>query len=234
MSRRVEVCADVAGVARFAAYTVSSLAPLRHVAAAGGSALEPVYEALAGEAVLSEATVWVADEQPGVAPADTTAAMVARTLGRAPRAPHAGGDPSESARVYEEDIVAVLGPVPAFDLVLLALGGDGRIAGLCPDAAAVEERERIAVAGADPTAGRTRITVTLPVLNRARHAIVVATGPDKAPAWARIQAGELLPAGRVLGATWILDASAARPPAAFRSRRSATEPVEGQEVLFEL
>jgi 6-phosphogluconolactonase/glucosamine-6-phosphate isomerase/deaminase len=69
------------------------------------------------------------------------------------------------------------------------------------------------------------------VLNRARRAVFVVTGADKAKAFAAIRGGELLPAARVLGATWIVDEAVTSVPAHPRRRRVE---VEGQEALFDL
>jgi len=54
-----------------------------------------------------------------------------------------------------------------------------------------------------------RHTLTLPALNSARRTLFLVTGAAKAPALARIQAGEALPAGMVEGAEWLVDEAAA-------------------------
>jgi 6-phosphogluconolactonase/glucosamine-6-phosphate isomerase/deaminase len=54
-----------------------------------------------------------------------------------------------------------------------------------------------------------RHTLTLPALNSARRTLLLVAGAAKAPAFARIRAGEPLPAALVERAEWLVDAAAA-------------------------
>lgn len=134
-----------------------------------------------------------------------------------------GEDPAEdAARSYEAELARFFGadlggPPPSLDLVLLGLGHDGHTASLFPGSVALRERQRWVVAPfVDPLAAR-RITLTLPVLDRAREALFLVSGPDKADAMARVfaarPAGDPPPAARVrprAGAlVWIADEAAA-------------------------
>ncbi|HEX9696212.1 MAG TPA: 6-phosphogluconolactonase [Actinomycetota bacterium] len=229
---REEVLEGPEQVAARAAALIAAAAP-GTVALASSPSLRAVIAAAA--VPLSSAAIWFADDRcvPGDHP-ESAAGFVARTLPGAASHRIRGEDPPvEAARVYDDEIVAALGDEPIFDVVLLAAGGDGRVAGLFPEAPELGERIRRAVATGDAHGGLRRVTLTLPVLNRARTTLILATGPDKAPAVARARDGDLLPAARILGATWLLDEAAAAPPPLPR-RRKAWEPLEGQEVLFEL
>lgn len=118
---------------------------------------------------------------------------------------------------------------PTFDLILLGMGDDGHTASLFPGMPALDERRRIVVASAVPDYVQpavSRVTLTFPVLNAARHVIFLVAGASKAEK-VRAILGNLrtdhpersaaeskdLPAGRVQpthGAlTWLLDGAAA-------------------------
>ena len=95
----------------------------------------------------------------------------------------------EAARAYEAEIAGFLGAdaAPGFDLVLLGIGEDGHVASLFPGNPALLETKRlVAPVRNAPKPPSERITLTLPVLNRARHLLVVATGVGKAEALAGV------------------------------------------------
>jgi len=120
----------------------------------------------------------------------------------------------QAAAEYEELLRARLGPAPRLDLVLLGMGGDGHTASLFPGAPALDERRRLAVAARAPVEPRERVTLTFPALNAARRVLFLVAGVDKAPAVARVAAGDAsAPAARVRPAegscTWMLDRAAA-------------------------
>jgi 6-phosphogluconolactonase len=95
---------------------------------------------------------------------------------------------------------------PAFDLVLLGLGPDGHTASLFPESRALEERERWAVAVKAPVRASPRVdrvTLTLPVLNRAGCVLFLCSRTGKEEALRRVleekpERGRGLPAQRVL------------------------------------
>jgi 6-phosphogluconolactonase len=93
------------------------------------------------------------------------------------------------------------------------MGADGHTASLFPGTAAVRERERSAVAVRVEKLDAWRVTLTLPVINAARHVIFLVSGDAKAHALARVHAGEPLPAAMVQPAdgqlTWLVDRNAA-------------------------
>lgn len=85
----------------------------------------------------------------------------------------------------------------AFDVVHLGLGDDGHTASLVPDDPVLEVTDRdVALSG--KYRGRRRMTLTYPVLDRARQVLWLITGEDKAPMMPRLLDGDgSIPAGRV-------------------------------------
>ncbi len=105
--------------------------------------------------------------------------------------------------------------LPVFDLVLLGLGPDGHVASLFPGAATLTEPYRWVrqVPPPELLPRLTRLTLTLPLLNRARLVVVLAAGGERVKLARRIIAAErgaaqlpasrLAPAGRLV---WLLTA----------------------------
>jgi len=92
-------------------------------------------------------------------------------------------DPEQAARAYEsnlKDYFATRGP--RFDLILLGLGEEGHTASLFPGSPALEEPERWVVAVHAPAEPPIRLSLTLPVLNRAECVFFLVAGAKKAPA----------------------------------------------------
>jgi 6-phosphogluconolactonase/glucosamine-6-phosphate isomerase/deaminase len=85
----------------------------------------------------------------------------------------------------------------AIDLVHLGLGSDGHTASLVPGDPVLDVVDRdVSVTG--PYQGSRRMTLTLPVLSRARRILWIVTGEDKADALRRLLAGDRsIPAARV-------------------------------------
>lgn len=127
-------------------------------------------------------------------------------------------DPETAARAYEEVLAAEFGrPSPAFrfDFVLFGLGADGHTASLFSETAALLEERRAVVANRVPKLDEWRLTLTLPVLNAARHAVFLVTGAEKSEAVAAVtkRTQPDLPASRVHldggSLIWIVDEAAA-------------------------
>jgi 6-phosphogluconolactonase len=98
---------------------------------------------------------------------------------------------------YAATLEGLCGSPAVIDLVHLGLGADGHTASLVPGDPVLE------VHGADVAAtgvyqGRRRMTLTYPVLNRARSILWVVTGAEKAPMVPRVLAGDAgIPGGRI-------------------------------------
>lgn len=131
--------------------------------------------------------------------------------------------PDEAARAYERELLKPPArpaqseeDVPAFDLVLLGLGGDGHTASLFPHSAALAEETRLVVPNEGEGTGP-RLTVTLPVINGARRVWFLVTGAEKAGMVAAVLEGLRMPAAIPAQAvapapgvlTWLLDEAAA-------------------------
>lgn len=216
MSVRRTVLADNERAARRAADVMANQindARMRgvdvHFAVAGGSTPRRAYELLAQmQGTWSHVHLWLGDER--CVPADDPEAnqrMLHESLLselRAVDGPHVHpvrGEltPEDAAWLYATEIVRTMGEKPVFDLVLLGLGEDGHTASLFPGhpAARAEHAPVIGVRDA-PKPPPERITLTMPVLRRARFTLLLATGEAKREALARVQAGDQdVPAGRL-------------------------------------
>jgi len=106
-------------------------------------------------------------------------------------------DLDEAAARYAQILVAVAGSPPVIDLVHLGLGADGHTASLVPGDPVLDVTDAD-VALTAPYQGRRRMTLTYPVLNRARRVLWLITGADKAAMLGRLRRGDpTIPAGRV-------------------------------------
>jgi 6-phosphogluconolactonase len=120
-------------------------------------------------------------------------------------------DLAAAARRYAQTLHAVAGSPPVLDVVHLGLGPDGHTASLVPGDPVLNVTDAdVAVTG--PYQGHRRLTLTYPVLNRARRVLWLVTGPDKAPMLPRLRDGDAsIPSGRVRAAdaTVLADRAAA-------------------------
>lgn len=81
-------------------------------------------------------------------------------------------------------------PFPHFDLSLLGLGPDGHVASLFPGLPHVREQEATVLGVRDsPKPPPERVTMTLPLINAARHVWFLVAGADKAEAVAAVRSG---------------------------------------------
>ena len=106
-------------------------------------------------------------------------------------------DLEAAAKSYAGTLLEIAGSPPVLDFVHLGLGPDGHTASLVPGDPVLGVTDAdVALTGVYQ--GRRRMTLTYPILNRARRILWLVTGGDKAEPLVRIHAGDaLIPAGRV-------------------------------------
>ena len=106
-------------------------------------------------------------------------------------------DLAAGADAYANECARVAGTPIVFDVVHLGLGLDGHTASLVPGDPALNISDAdVAIAG--PYQGRERMTLTYPVIDRARHILWIVTGAEKHAMLTRLRAADrTIPAGRV-------------------------------------
>jgi len=143
---------------------------------------------------------------------DIPAANIHRVLGEE--------DPASEAVRYGQEILSTVSAVdglPAFDLIILGMGGDGHTASIFPHEMHLLQDAAICAVATHPESGQNRITINGPVLNHAYQVAFLVTGASKAEKVQIIlgkQAGhEAYPAAHIKPAGgityWFLDEAAA-------------------------
>jgi 6-phosphogluconolactonase len=206
MSPRVHVFDDGEAVARHAAGTLAAAIDAArgdgrtlHVALAGGTTPERAYELLAGVAGdWSHVHLWLGDER-CVPPDDPEAnvRMVRESLLRGERAgppvlhPVPSPEvPEDAAWLYGRELLDHM-PDGVFDIVLLGMGPDGHTCSLFPGHPVLAVREApVAPVRESPKPPPERVTITLPVVRRARLTLLLTTGAGKRDALAAALAGD--------------------------------------------
>ena len=126
--------------------------------------------------------------------------------------PVEAADLEAAASRYAETLHVIAGSPPVLDLIHLGLGPDGHSASLVPDDPVLSLRSAD-VALTRVYQGRRRMTLTYPMINRARDILWLVTGDDKAAMLKRLRNGDKsIPAGRIRqdDALMIADRAAAR------------------------
>lgn len=201
-----------------------------HVALTGGSVADPFHAEVARRAPTHEADLkavdwWWGDERfvPRGSEERNDRSALERLLEpcgvpeeRIHRVAHADevADVDVAAQRYADEVNAA--GVTAFEVVVLGMGPDGHVASLFPGQAQVEASDVDAVAVHDsPKPPPQRVSLSMPVLRRARSVLFLVTGGGKAPAVAAARTpGPLLevpargPRGTV-ETVWCLDRAAA-------------------------
>jgi 6-phosphogluconolactonase len=102
-------------------------------------------------------------------------------------------DPEEAASKYEAAIRGSFrlegAEMPVFDLVALGMGPDGHTASLFPHTEGLHELMRIAIANHIVQKETWRVTLTSPVINRARDVFFLIEGADKVDALKQVFLG---------------------------------------------
>jgi 6-phosphogluconolactonase len=177
------------------------------VAFSGGTTPWPMFRALADEEVpWDKVQIVQVDERaaPAGSPArnfthlrESLLAYAAVPPANVHAMPVEEPDLDAAAREYARALESLAGSPPVLDLVHLGLGTDGHTASLVPGDSVLE------IASADVAAtgvheGHRRMTMTYPILNRARRIVWLVTGGGKAEMLARLRArDQSIPAGRV-------------------------------------
>ncbi len=189
----------------------------RTIALSGGGTAEACYRALAARAdqlPWAEITVLFGDER--WVPTDDPASneLLARTAlvdEVGPAVVHsmrgAAAELDDAAAAYAATVAAAA-PI---DVIHLGLGEDGHTASLFPGSAALDEQLALVVATGDDLHPHPRLTLTYPGIATGRLVVVTVAGPDKAQAWARLCAGDDVPAARISAeqVVWLVDPVAA-------------------------
>jgi 6-phosphogluconolactonase len=211
---KIEILADADTVAREAAKFIASEARSavaergRFVmAVSGGHTPWQMLRALANEKVPWE-NVHVVQVDERVAPAgdpDRNLTHLRESLlEHAPlRAEQIHAMPVESSDLevatkrYSTTLREIAGSPPMLDLAHLGLGPDGHTASLVPGDPVLSVTDAdVALTGVYQN--RRRMTLTYPMLNRARRILWLVTGSDKVDALARLRAGDTsIPGGRI-------------------------------------
>lgn len=106
-------------------------------------------------------------------------------------------DLSAAAARYEVALRQLAGTPPVLDLVHLGLGPDGHTASLVPGDPVLQV-DGVDVALTNVYQGRRRMTLTYPIIDRARHILWLVTGSDKRDPLERLmKVDPSIPAGRV-------------------------------------
>jgi 6-phosphogluconolactonase len=118
-------------------------------------------------------------------------------------------DLEAAANQYSATLQQIAGSPPVLDLVHLGMGDDGHTASLIPGDPILEVKD-VDVAVSGIYQGTRRMTLTYPIINRARQVLWLVTGADKAPMLPRlIQHDATIPAGRVAATSVVLFADRA-------------------------
>lgn len=211
---KIDILPDADSVAREAAKLIASEARAavtargRFVmAVSGGHTPWQMLRALANEKVPWE-TVHVVQVDERVAPAgdpDRNLTHLRESLlEHAPLRPeqiHAmpveAPDLDDAAKRYAKTLQEIAGSPPVLDLAHLGLGPDGHTASLVPGDPVLEVTDAD-VALTEIYQNRRRMTLTYPMLNRARRILWLVTGNDKVNALKRLREGDVsIPAGRI-------------------------------------
>lgn len=201
----------VPDVASAFADVVAGEAP-RSVALSGGATARACYSKLATTVGVDWSTVeaffgderWVPvhhpDSNEGMARLTLLDEVVPRTI----HSMYGAGTTPESAAESYDALLRAHGPI---DLVHLGMGVDGHTASLFPGSPALEEGDRLVVATGDALHPHHRVTFTYPAIARSRVAVLTVAGAEKRDAFARIRAGDDLPAARVDAAriVWLVE-----------------------------
>lgn len=128
-------------------------------------------------------------------------------------------NPESAAAEYQQQLLDFyVNQTPIFDLILLGLGPEGHTASIFPNSQAITEKQKLVMAYRVDDAHGWRITITLPVINAARHIMFFVAGGEKkeivGQILSKVQNGHEIPAALVDPSdgtlSWYLDEAAAQ------------------------
>lgn len=174
------------------------------VALTGGTSPESVYRLLAGEDYASEIdwskvfVFWGDERWVSLDDEKSNAGMAFNSLLKHVPIPSAqifpmfesSREPEEFAVDYEELLRNHLGPDGKFDLILLGMGEDGHTASLFPGTKVLAEKERWVLSYYLEPQQMYRITLTAPLLNKAKKIMFLVFGAAKANAMFEVLEGK--------------------------------------------
>ena len=186
------------------------------IALSGGELAARCYEVLAARPFdWSGVEVYLGDDR--FVPEDHSESnehLVRRALfdSVAPRALHPmyrPGPIQEAADAYD----SLVRSSPPIDIVHLGMGPDGHTASLFPGSPALDVIDRFVVATGDELHPHPRLSFTYAAIARSPLVLMTVSGEDKRDAFARIAAGEDLPAARIRAEKllWIVDETVTGP-----------------------
>jgi 6-phosphogluconolactonase len=204
-NKQVIVCEDVAALILEAARRIVAAAQDAIgkrgrfiLALSGGSTPKPLYELLGTDPWRSQVDwasthIFLADER--FVPADDPQSnfrMIRQALlntvpvpeGNVHRVRTESGSPEDAAAAYEQTIRRVVGAgedddIPQLDLILLGMGDNGHTASLFPGSPLLQETRRLVAGEYVAEVKMGRITMTLPLINRARLIMFLVAGANK-------------------------------------------------------
>jgi 6-phosphogluconolactonase len=107
-------------------------------------------------------------------------------------------DLDAAVAAYDSTLRNLCGTPPAIDMVHLGLGPDGHTASLVPGDPVLDVADADVALTTNPYQGRRRMTLTYPILSRARRILWLVTGADKRRPLVQLRAADpAIPAGRV-------------------------------------
>jgi 6-phosphogluconolactonase len=207
-----EVCRTAAGeIQRMADRTATATKPFT-IALSGGSTPRGLHALLANDPAVRDRLPWQhlhffwGDERhvPPDHPQSNYRMAYDTLLSLAPvpsqnihRMPGEEPDAALAAEKYEQELRTFFdleaGQLPRFDCILLGMGTDGHTASLFPETEALHETRRLVVANWVEKFKTYRITLTVPVLNRADLVVFLVSGAEKAEALKEVLQGDYRP-----------------------------------------
>jgi 6-phosphogluconolactonase len=161
------------------------------IALSGGSTPKPLYEALSTQSLPWQDVHFFLGDERYVPPEhpDSNQLMIRNALldkldlddTNIHFMPTTAGDPQKDLELHHKQLKSFFqikdGEFPIFDLILLGMGDDGHTASLFPHTPALKIRDRLVTIGNKD--GQTRLTMTVPLIDRARCVMFLVSGASK-------------------------------------------------------